>query len=221
MKYIVFLILFSGCSLLSLEECQKMNWRDKGYQDAIIGTSTPRTYDYQKACSEHNIKIDDKKYNDGFNEGLKKFCTYDQGYKIGKKGGSHQSCEKIGNEFSQGLELGHLEYKKEVAKNNLKRRLEQTYGTDTCTFDSDCNIEGTCQVFSPAVKLCDETHTSCNSSIDCKSGFCSEVSPAVKQCSNTDEMCHFDSDCVEVKLCQQLTEATEYNDIVRVRVCTP
>lgn len=87
MKKILLLccLLLSSCSNMKPEECRNANWRDIGYNDAIKGRSILLN-NHTKACAKVNLTPNKKAYTTGHKLGSKKFCTYKNGFIIGRRG---------------------------------------------------------------------------------------------------------------------------------------
>lgn len=73
----------SGCASISQEECLLGDWYQIGLSDGQNGRSN-RAADYSKDCSEYQVKMDLKSYNKGRSEGLKTYCSYDNGVMMGQ-----------------------------------------------------------------------------------------------------------------------------------------
>lgn len=198
MKYFLVLIfimisgIITGCSSISKEDCQKANWLEKGKSDALRGFSEPRHERYRKDCSEHGLGVDSKKYISGYNTGLKLYCTYRNGYKLGKKGyGSHPYCEKTSSDFKKGLADARAEIKKAKAMKEERKRLRAQLLTlnngQVCPPDGICRTEGKCLVNN--------------------------------RCEGTDEYCTFSSDCQKKTGCISVTGYTPSQELVTVKMC--
>ena len=98
----------SGCASISQEECLLGDWYQIGLSDGQNGRSN-RAADYSKDCSEYQVKMDLKSYNKGRSEGIKTYCSYDNGVLLG------QSNQRYSNvcpaELSSEFLSGYLPYK--------------------------------------------------------------------------------------------------------------
>ncbi len=116
MKHLVLalfsIILWQGCASLSKEECQVGNWFEYGRRDGSKGTATDALASHQKACADYGVSPDKTEYLKGHNEGLKSYCTFENGKVLGERGrtdigvcvGAHA------REFSKGLGEGKKIY---------------------------------------------------------------------------------------------------------------
>lgn len=138
-------ILSSSCVTLSKEQCQTMDWFEKGKADGMAGLSASHAADYQARCSKFGYNIDLENYSKGRAKGLNYFCTLENGERFGKKNGYYFGVCPTGLEenFLKGYHFG-----KKYAE--LKRReqelaeLESRLRRDQCHFDSDCGENGHC-----------------------------------------------------------------------------
>jgi hypothetical protein len=135
-KFILLVLLvFVSCSTLEKKECQDMDWLDKGLQDGSDGESN--LDQYQKECSKHGVEVSKEKYETGLTEGLRKFCTYDNGYEFGKNGKSHFNDCPFNSDFKKGHDeaLADIEDEKEKKEEDLKKAVSDL---NECSMDSDC-----------------------------------------------------------------------------------
>jgi len=93
----------SGCSSISEEECLLGDWYQMGLADGQKGEKN-NAADYNKDCAEYLVQVDIKLYNEGRNEGLKSFCTYENGVLLGKSNQSYNNVcpADLSNEFLSG-----------------------------------------------------------------------------------------------------------------------
>lgn len=78
----------TGCATLSKEECLMANWYDIGYEDGAKGYPTSRIAKHRKACVKHGVHSDLQTYLDGHASGLVVYCTPQNGYQLGLRGGA-------------------------------------------------------------------------------------------------------------------------------------
>lgn len=115
-------VLTTGCGFFGLtqEQCMHMDWFQKGRTDAISGGSLSSFDEYSKRCGKFEITADKESYTDGFNQGLKQFCTYERGKSFGYNHGIyHNTCPlHLEKEFMRGYKSGRKKRKIE----NLERK---------------------------------------------------------------------------------------------------
>lgn len=102
----------TGCASISEDECISGNWSDIGYKDGVNGKSRGKLADYAKTCMKYGAEPNRDVYLMAFENGLVKYCTFEQGLKLGEDGSSYnQVCSgDLANGFSQGYDEGRVVY---------------------------------------------------------------------------------------------------------------
>lgn len=114
----------SGCASISEDQCRLGDWYAIGLQDGFEGEPN-KAAKYSGDCAEYKVAVDNAKYVEGRNEGLKSFCNYDNGVYIGSQNKSYnQVCPA---DLSGEFLAGYLPYKKhaeaESSLSSAKTRL--------------------------------------------------------------------------------------------------
>jgi len=106
------IIGLTGCASISKDECISGNWSDIGYKDGVNGKSRGKLADYAKTCIKYGVEPNRDVYLTAFENGLVKYCTFEQGLKLGENGSSYnQVCSgDLANGFSQGYDEGRAVY---------------------------------------------------------------------------------------------------------------
>lgn len=101
-----------GCASISEDECISGSWSDLGYKDGVKGAARDRLGDYAKTCAKYGVQPDRTAYITAFDNGLVKYCTYEQGFELGENGSSfNQVCSSNpASGFSQGYDEGRAVY---------------------------------------------------------------------------------------------------------------
>lgn len=121
----------SACgTVMTKETCQSTNWVEKGREEGASGLSFENIDKYKEACAKNKITIEEKLYVAGYLEGLKTYCTQENGYKRGVKGGRPHTCPEdspylVG--YNEGIEK-HQADKEERKIRELTR--QTTNNTD-------------------------------------------------------------------------------------------
>jgi len=125
-------LLLSSCATLSSDECLNANWKNIGFADAMKGYSIQLS-DHSEACAKVKITPDKALYMQGYNEGAKQYCTYDNGLTVGTKGDSAPStCNtpELSKRFYEGYQKGKKRYEehrrvldKEREIGNVERKI--------------------------------------------------------------------------------------------------
>lgn len=109
--------VISSCSTISKEECTVGDWSGMGQRDASQGHKQDRFYTYVKECGEHGVRPDHNAYKSGYSEGLKTYCTAENGWRVGRNGGVNNGiCPKeaaraFNRAYTKGREVYNLNQK--------------------------------------------------------------------------------------------------------------
>lgn len=57
---------------MDAQSCQRANWHDLGYRDAIFGLQSQDSI-YGSQCQAHGVSMDAARYAEGFREGRHEF----------------------------------------------------------------------------------------------------------------------------------------------------
>lgn len=83
----------ASCATLNEEECQTANWLELGRKDGIEGRPASHIDNHRRACAEHKLPVDDVQWSVGWQEGIRSFCTPENGLIQGREGRYHaNSC---------------------------------------------------------------------------------------------------------------------------------
>jgi Protein of unknown function (DUF2799) len=207
MKYILLILIsvyVSSCATLSKEDCQSIDWHERGKSDSLRGKTSKDFDAYAKTCTAHGAIIDQEKYASGREEGLKLFCTYDSGQQFGREGGVYyETCpQSLETEFLGGYRLGKREYELDQKEKELSRRKQDqveeaklrsrrallySHNAKECRFDSECTMNGDCRF-----GKCKEGGAKCTFNSDCKvEGRCSPERVCALGDCDTIRMCKY------------------------------
>jgi hypothetical protein len=75
-----------GCATMNRSECQTVDWRTVGYEDGVSGQSSDRIARHRKACAKHGVTPDLDAYQSGREQGLREYCTAENGFRLGERG---------------------------------------------------------------------------------------------------------------------------------------
>ncbi len=114
--------VLAGCASLDRDECRNADWYAIGLEDGARGRALERLGDHRRACAAHGVAPQAERYMAGRSEGLKSFCTYQQGYAQGRAGhGNAGACPReLAAGFAAGYERGRELYQ-------LQRRLDEVH----------------------------------------------------------------------------------------------
>ena len=122
--------LVAGCASRSLSEhqCIAGDWYTVGERDGLAGASQTRVLDHQNACGRYDVVPDTASYRQGWEAGIERYCTADNGYQQGVSGrGYAGSCPPaLDLAFRTAWEDGRSLYLARSAVRKLERQLQQT-----------------------------------------------------------------------------------------------
>lgn len=115
-----------GCATLNESECRSVDWYQLGTRDGAEGYGRARLESHREACSEFGLAADDAAWSQGYEDGLQSYCTADNGYRVGRRGGSYaQVCPlETEREFLSAYELGRDTYEVDQELADVKRRID-------------------------------------------------------------------------------------------------
>lgn len=124
-------IFFISCSHLK-SSCLEINWYEVGRQDSTRGHERKKVLlERQKTCSIQDESAQVKAYKNGFDAGLREYCSFKTGYIYGlsKTEQKTRACPtSLKNIFVQGYEAGEHMMKIQKLQNNIQgqiRNLEE------------------------------------------------------------------------------------------------
>lgn len=79
----------AACATLSKEQCLQGDWRAIGYIDGADGRPMSRIEDHAKACEKTGATPDMSLYVQGRDQGLMRYCTEGNGFRVGRQGHSY------------------------------------------------------------------------------------------------------------------------------------
>ena len=83
---ILMVLVAAGCASVSKEDCLVTDWYEIGRMDGRQGKQRTVFQGRAKACLEHGISADRQAYYDGHDQGLRYYCTEQNGFELGQKG---------------------------------------------------------------------------------------------------------------------------------------
>lgn len=123
---ILSLFILASCQTLSKEECTSADWRVIGEQDGSAGRDPQKRFGaHAKACEKAGVNANQTLWNEGYQIGLRRFCTPINGLSHGQKGGVYaNNCPiDLAAGFRSGYDLGlqHFVKTREISK--MKARI--------------------------------------------------------------------------------------------------
>lgn len=78
-------LLLAGCGM-SKEECAVTDWKQVGFNDGLAGKQPRNLTSAAKDCISYGIAVDQAAYRNGWDSGIHRYCTKEQGFTIGAQG---------------------------------------------------------------------------------------------------------------------------------------
>ena len=115
--------MFSGCASMSKKECLNADWHAIGYNEGARGIHYSHLAKHRESCGEYQIIPDDAAYQDGWQQGIRRYCTADTGYRIGSAGQAYRNIcpDDVRADFLAGWRQGNSRYC--TADNGLRQGL--------------------------------------------------------------------------------------------------
>lgn len=86
-KWIVVVsVMLTGCASMTAQECQTVDWYQKGLEDGRDGRREARLATYRGDCAEHGLRPDEPLYIDGRLDGLRTYCRLENAVSSGLAG---------------------------------------------------------------------------------------------------------------------------------------
>ena len=116
-------LLLAGCATMSESECRSADWRLIGLEDGARGQPLAFLGRHRKACAEYGIAPDLARYERGHADGLRQYCTPDNGFRQGRSGRRYYGVCPGGLEggFVAGYETGLELHQLSLAISRLQR----------------------------------------------------------------------------------------------------
>lgn len=123
------MVILSGCSSISQQECEMGDWYSIGVNDGKSGADSKQFNRYQKDCANHGITADFSKYQQGYQQGLVFYCDYSHGEAHGRSGASYNTaCSgNLETQFRLGYQKGIRWHQAKSAVDNLRFELDQRF----------------------------------------------------------------------------------------------
>ena len=129
-------VLLGGCATMDQAECVSADWYALGLGDGQEGRKSSRHSEYAKECSEFGVSVDQDAYTDGWETGIRDYCTRDNGFGVGMSGKIYQhSCPTaLTDAFFSSYQTGRAVFMKQARVNTLRRKV-QKIGDDLAKSD--------------------------------------------------------------------------------------
>jgi len=89
----VALIALGSCATLNEDQCREVSWEQLGYDDGQAGRNSSHVDLHRQACQRYDISVNASEWREGWESGIRQFCTPQNGLNEGRAGRSYaNSC---------------------------------------------------------------------------------------------------------------------------------
>ncbi len=126
--FFIFFLLLSACSHLN-KNCSKINWYEIGRQDSTRGSKWEDTFlEKKQMCSLRKNSNYERAYKNGFDAGLREYCSFKTGYIYGLSKTKEQSgvCPgSLKKSFVDGYEAGTYMTEIQTLQSELQKQISR------------------------------------------------------------------------------------------------
>ena len=123
------MLSLSACATLNESECETVNWSDLGRSDGAAGQSSSYVQRHREACEKYSLPVDERAWRTGWEDGIRRYCTPENGLSAGRDGRSYaNSCPAdAAPGFESAYRVGKRVHDARSEYDRLKSELEQLY----------------------------------------------------------------------------------------------
>lgn len=118
--FVTIIGILAGCATISQEECVAADWMVIGEADGAMGYAPQERFaGHTKACNKIGIVPDQTLWNQGYQKGLIRYCTPQNGLSVGEAGKSYANVCPLNSagRFQHAYDLGRKSY-------NIQRNID-------------------------------------------------------------------------------------------------
>lgn len=121
------LAVTSGCTTLSEGQCVAGDWYTIGKRDGAAGLSRSQLFKHGEACAAYGTQPDARTYDAGRQDGLRRYCTPQQGFVEGHNGRPYRSvCEGPSErDFLRAFDEGKVLYDAEQRLQRIDEKVSR------------------------------------------------------------------------------------------------
>ena len=118
--------MLGACATLNESECKTVDWKQLGDTDGSQGHLATRIAKHNKACEKHGLSVDAARYHSGWQAGIVRFCTPQNGFTLGARGGSYAgSCpSELASAFEAAYRPAFALYRAENDLHAIESRID-------------------------------------------------------------------------------------------------
>ena len=124
---VTLIVSFCGCATLSKEECLQADWFETGRKDGAKGQPRAVFQEHCNACAKYGANPDREAYFRGREQGLKSYCTKENGFEQGRRGKKYEYVcpPSLEPAFLEGYRNGREVHEYEARIASLEREIRR------------------------------------------------------------------------------------------------
>ncbi len=117
-------LLLTACATtggIKPEQCTSADWQGIGYQDGLLGHNANFIYNHAKRCAKAGVTPNQVLWEQGRQNGLKRYCTPLRAYQLGREGINYNNVcppEQM-LDLLKAHDEGYMNYQREATLNQL------------------------------------------------------------------------------------------------------
>jgi hypothetical protein len=120
------LIALSACATLDEDQCRTVDWSQLGYDDGQAGRNSSYIDQHRRACERHGLPVSAEQWREGWESGILRYCTPQNGLNEGLAGRSYaNSCPaEVRAGFEDAYRVGKRVHDARSERDRLTRELD-------------------------------------------------------------------------------------------------
>lgn len=117
----------STCATLNEDECLSADWYQLGQGDGAAGQPSNYVELHREACAKHGVPVNDTLWFQGWQIGIRTYCTPQKGLLVGRDGNSYKnSCPaELAPAFLNAYQVGKRVFDARKELNEARSKLEK------------------------------------------------------------------------------------------------
>lgn len=120
-------LALSTCATLNEDECLSADWYQLGQGDGASGQPSNYVELHREACAKHGVPVNDALWFQGWQIGIRTYCTPQNGLLVGRDGNSYKnSCPAdLAPEFLNAYQVGKRVFDARKELNEARSKLQK------------------------------------------------------------------------------------------------
>lgn len=120
-------VALAGCETMSEDQCRNADWSERGRADGRNGEAESHIEAHRKACAKANVTPDDRRWRQGWVEGVRTYCVPAVAWRAGLANRSYRGACRDFDEavFLRWHRLGLDAYKTRSERDGKQREIEK------------------------------------------------------------------------------------------------